>query len=175
MATSNNNNRAANYTQNTIAPDAPMTLIGNLGKDPEQDQTKGGTAVAKFALATERYDFQKKESVTVWINVQAFGALVPGIIKNLRKGSTVQVVTEALQAYINLNADKPEIAFSCSARHVKFINNYGSGNGGSNGGGNRNSGNGRDNHDANGYGDNSDYETSDVPGWTGDQLSDIPF
>ena len=171
MATSNNNNRAANYTQNTIAPDAPITLTGNLGKDPEQDQTKGGTDVAKFSIATERYDFQKKEGVTVWVNVKAFGAQVPAIMKNLRKGSTVQVVTEALEAYINLNADKPEIQFSCAARHVKFINNYGSGNGG----GNRNSGNGRDNHDANGYGDNSQYETSDVPGWTGDQLSDIPF
>ena len=174
MATSNNNNRAANYTQNTIAPDAPMTLTGNLGKDPEQDQTKGGTAVAKFSLATERYDFQKKEQVTVWVNVKAFGAQVPGIMKNLRKGSTVQVVTEAIQAYINLNADKPEIAFSCAARHVKFINNYGNSEGGS--GNRRSGGSGRNSqNDGNGYGDNSDYETSDVPGWTGDQLSDIPF
>ena len=174
----NSNNAPAKWTQNTIAPDAPMTFIGNLGKDPEQDQTKGGTDVAKFSLATERYDFQEKKSVTVWMQVQVFGAQVQSIMKYLHKGSTVQITTEGIQAYINLANNEPEIQFSCAARHVKYVNNFGDGSGSNDGNGNgrrHDTGNGKDNHDENGYGDNSKYETSDVPGWNGDQLSDIPF
>ena len=53
-------------------------LVGNLGSDPELRYTAGGTAVAKFSLATSRKytgkDGQKQEK-TEWHRITAWGKL----------------------------------------------------------------------------------------------------
>ena len=42
-----------------------VILVGNLGKDPELKHTQGGTAVAKFTLATnDRYKDKDKTGRT---------------------------------------------------------------------------------------------------------------
>jgi len=67
-----------------------VTLLGNLGRDPEISSTQGGTAVAKFSVATtsSRKDKDTQEWIeqTEWHNVVFFGNTVEVIRKYLQKG-----------------------------------------------------------------------------------------
>ncbi len=71
-----------------------ITLIGNLGGDPEVQTLDGGVKVAKFALATtETYKDDKGQphSTTDWHNVVVWRGVAELAEKYLRKGSTVYV------------------------------------------------------------------------------------
>jgi len=67
-----------------------VTLIGNLGKDPEIRTTKNGKEIANFSLATsESYKDAngEKQVKTQWHRVSVFGGLV-NIVKNyVHKGT----------------------------------------------------------------------------------------
>jgi single-strand DNA-binding protein len=69
-----------------------VTLIGNLGKEPEVQTLEGGIAVAKFSLATtESYKDDKGalHSETEWHNVVLWRGLADLAGKYLRKGSHI--------------------------------------------------------------------------------------
>ena len=71
-----------------------VTLIGNLGKDPEIKTFDNGNRVANFALATsEKYKDKKGEIVktTDWHNVAIFGKVVDVVEKYVKKGSKILV------------------------------------------------------------------------------------
>jgi single-strand DNA-binding protein len=78
----------------TMASVNKVILMGRLGKDPEIRYTPGGTAVAKFSLATEEV-FKGKDSQTTkkteWHNVVAFGRTAEICGEYLRKGSQIYV------------------------------------------------------------------------------------
>lgn len=67
------------------------TVIGNLGKDPEIRNTKSGTLVANFSVATTRKTKDGKE--TDWHNIVIFGDnLIDKVIRPyIKKGSQVMV------------------------------------------------------------------------------------
>lgn len=69
-----------------------VTLIGNLGKDPEIKTLEGGTAVAKCTLATtETFTSQQgeKKTDTTWHNIVLWRGLAELAAKYLHKGSLV--------------------------------------------------------------------------------------
>jgi single-strand DNA-binding protein len=71
-----------------------VILIGNLGKDPEIKYTPGGTAVAKFSLATnERYKDKSGEwqDRTEWHNIVAWQRLAEIIGEYVNKGGKLYV------------------------------------------------------------------------------------
>ena len=71
-----------------------VILLGRLGADPEVRYTAGGTAVAKFNLATsETYNDKecKKQEKTEWHRVVAFGKLGEICGEYLSKGKQVYV------------------------------------------------------------------------------------
>ncbi len=71
-----------------------VLLIGRLGKDPELKYTQGGTAVAKFSLATDeswKDQSGEKKTRTEWHNVIAWGKLAEICGKYLAKGRLVYV------------------------------------------------------------------------------------
>lgn len=71
-----------------------VSLIGNLGNDPETRYTQGGTAVTKFSLATtsSRKDRDgNKVETTEWHRCVCFGKLAEIAGEYLRKGSKVTV------------------------------------------------------------------------------------
>ena len=73
---------------------AKVTLIGNLGKDPEVKFTGGGTAVANLRVAcTDRA--KNKEGVwedrTEWVSVVSFGKQAEAVGQHLSKGSQIYV------------------------------------------------------------------------------------
>ncbi|HEV2960723.1 MAG TPA: single-stranded DNA-binding protein [Candidatus Angelobacter sp.] len=71
-----------------------VMLIGNLGKDPEVKFTPGGTAVAKFSLATnERFKDKTGEwqDRTEWHNIVAWQRLAEIVGEYVKKGSKVYI------------------------------------------------------------------------------------
>lgn len=67
-----------------------VTILGNVGKDPEIRSTGGGTVVASFTVATS-YKAKDREEVTTWHNITAFGRTAEIVRDYIRKGSKVYV------------------------------------------------------------------------------------
>ena len=69
-----------------------VTLIGNLGKDPELRYTSGGVAVASFSVATNESwkdpDVNTQER-TQWHNIVAWRKLAEICGEYLKKGSRI--------------------------------------------------------------------------------------
>ena len=71
-----------------------VTLIGNLGADPERLSTSNGQAYAKLRLATnENYQDRNGQwqKSTEWHTVKIWGASVDRAVQQLRKGSLVYI------------------------------------------------------------------------------------
>ena len=73
-----------------------ISLIGNLGRDPEMSYTPSGTAVTKFFLAVNRRSRANKEGgerqeETDWFNIVAWQQLAEICNNYLHKGSKVFV------------------------------------------------------------------------------------
>ena len=71
-----------------------ITLVGNLGRDPEMRYTANGKAVTNFNLATNRTytgaDGQKVKETT-WFRISAWGKQAEACNQYLRQGSKVLV------------------------------------------------------------------------------------
>ncbi|MEL6924116.1 MAG: single-stranded DNA-binding protein [Bacteroidota bacterium] len=71
-----------------------VTLIGNLGRDPEIRRLENGGVVGKFPVATnENYKDKNGEwqSQTEWHDVVVWNALAESAERNLKKGKLVYV------------------------------------------------------------------------------------
>lgn len=70
-----------------------ITIIGNLGTDPEMRYTPSGSAVTSFSVATNRRYTRNGETVdeTEWFRVNAWGRLAETTNQYLEKGSLVYV------------------------------------------------------------------------------------
>lgn len=112
-----------------------LTIVGNLGSDPEMRYTPSGQAVCNFSVATNRRwtggDGEHQEE-TVWFRVATWGGTAENCNKYLTKGR--QVLIEG-----RLNPDKetggPRIwtdqngkaraSFEITAIEVKFLGGRG--------------------------------------------------
>ena len=70
-----------------------ITLIGNLGKDPERKQTPSGAEYAVFSLATSegRKVNDQWQTETEWHYVKVWGQQVERVCSQLKKGSKAYV------------------------------------------------------------------------------------
>lgn len=73
-----------------------VTLLGNVGRDPEVKALTGGNVVAEFSLATSTGGYTTKDGrevpqKTQWHRIKAFGAITSNIEKYVKKGSTIYV------------------------------------------------------------------------------------
>ena len=71
-----------------------ITIVGNLGRDPEMRYTPGGQAVTNFSVATNRqYTASSGEQVkeTTWFRISAWGRQAETCNQFLRKGSRVLI------------------------------------------------------------------------------------
>lgn len=75
-----------------------VTLLGNLGKDPEFNVLESGSQYARFSLATSKSWTDKnsgeKRTETQWHTVIAWGKLAEICDKYLKKGSKVFIYGE---------------------------------------------------------------------------------
>ena len=108
-----------------------LTLIGNLGRDPEMRYTPTGVAVTSFSLAVSKrwvgQDGQQQEK-TLWFRVSAWNKLAETASQYLTKGSKVLVVGELEDpnAYIDREGH-PRASLEVRAITIKFLSSRGEG------------------------------------------------
>lgn len=71
-----------------------VTLLGNVGKDPDYRVTPNGTPVCKFTIATSesfKNSSDQWEEKTEWHNVECWRYIADTANKHLRKGTKVYI------------------------------------------------------------------------------------
>jgi single-strand DNA-binding protein len=71
-----------------------LTILGNLGNDPEMRYSAGGAAFLRFNVASSfrtRNQSGEREEKTEWVRVTVFGARAETLGQYLKKGSRVYV------------------------------------------------------------------------------------
>lgn len=70
-----------------------VSLIGNLGKDPEVRYTQGGTAVGtlRIGVTERRKEGEEYKDHTEWVSVVCFGKTAENASKYLQKGRQIFV------------------------------------------------------------------------------------
>ena len=61
-----------------------ITLIGNVGADPEYVAFESGAMLTKFPIAVGRYDKRKEQDVTDWFDVETFSKLGEYVKKGMK-------------------------------------------------------------------------------------------
>lgn len=114
-----------------------ITLIGNVGREPESRFMPDGSPVATFALATNRTLSQKqqqqsgKKQETTWFRVTCYGPTADYISKYAQKGAIAFVEGRLI---CDPNTGSPKVfqrsdgtwgaAFDVSAEVVRIISGY---------------------------------------------------
>jgi single-strand DNA-binding protein len=69
-----------------------LTIIGNMGKDPELAYNSAGLPVCKFTVSTHHKQNRDSEPVTTWHNIVVFGDMAENCAETLQKGYRVVVM-----------------------------------------------------------------------------------
>lgn len=107
-----------------------ITIVGNLGKDPELRYTPQGTPVTTFSLATNEKSRNREgemEDHTEWFEVTIFGKQAETASKYLVKGRPVYI-EGPLKTDIWQDRDgKTRVTLKVRATDMKFIGGNGNG------------------------------------------------
>jgi single-strand DNA-binding protein len=113
-----------------------ITLIGNLGSDPEMRYTPTGVAVTSFSLAVSRSwtgkDGQRQEK-TIWFRVNAWDKLAETTSQYLSKGRQVFVTGELEEPRTYQDRDgNTRVSLEVRALTIKFLGKAADGSGAAN-------------------------------------------
>lgn len=106
-----------------------ITLIGNLGNDPEMRHTASGVPVASFNLAVNRswtgQDGQRQDKTT-WFRVSVWNKQAEIVTQYLAKGRQVMVVGEVEEAKVYIDREgNPRTSLEVKAQSVRFLGQRG--------------------------------------------------
>lgn len=102
-----------------------ITLVGNLGNDPELRLTPSGVSVANFSVAVNRtwtgQDGQRQDK-TLWFRVTAWRKQAETVGQYLTKGQRVLVIgeIEEARAYTDREGNL-KAALEVTAQTIKFL------------------------------------------------------
>lgn len=68
-----------------------VSLVGNLGQDPEMKYFDGGSKVTKFSLALRGYSKKEDKETTDWVSCEAWGKTAELIGEYCKKGHKLAV------------------------------------------------------------------------------------
>lgn len=101
-----------------------ITLIGNLGRDPEMSYTPNGVAVTKFSIAVNRRmktASGEKKQETDWYNITAWRQQAETCNTYLRKGNKVYIEGEIVPRRYTDKAGIERIALDVTLSQVEFL------------------------------------------------------
>lgn len=104
-----------------------IILLGRLGNDPTQRQTKTGASVVNFSVATSRKYTVEEEGVenrkeeTQWHRVVAWGKQADHCAQQLKKGSSVYVEGSVRTRQYDAQDGSKKIAIEVHADKVSFL------------------------------------------------------
>ena len=106
-----------------------LTIVGNLGRDPEMRYTPSGKAVTNFSIAVNTRwtngDGTNAERAT-WYKVACWGKLAEVTNEYLAKGRKVLVVASRIEAEAYIDKEgEPRAALRVTADAVKFLDGKG--------------------------------------------------
>lgn len=96
-----------------------VTLIGNLTKDPELNETKDGIPVCKFSIAVNSRNGAEK--TVDFFNIVAWRGLAENVIKYCRKGSKVAVIGELKVENYEDRDGNYKTAVKINAQEIEFL------------------------------------------------------
>ena len=102
-----------------------ITLVGNLGSDPQLRYTPQEVAVCNFPLAVHKQwqsENGAKGEKTLWFRITAWGKQAELVNRYLSKGRRAMVVGEIgeIRPYIRQSGD-PAVAVEVTAHTVEFL------------------------------------------------------
>lgn len=65
---------------------AKITIVGNLGRDPESRYLQSGTLVVSFSMAAQGRWRRDQEQTTTWFNISAFGEQAERLANMVERG-----------------------------------------------------------------------------------------
>ena len=74
-----------------------VTLVGNVGNEPEQREFESGSKVTKFCIGVGRWNKKTEQEVTDWVDIETFNKMGDYIKKGMKvcvNGSLVTSVYE---------------------------------------------------------------------------------
>lgn len=102
-----------------------ITIVGNVGQDPEMRYTSGGDGVCNFSVAVNkrRKDRNTNEYTdhTTWFKVATWRNLAETCSQYVHKGMLVMVVGEVkADSYVGQDG-QTRVSLEITARDVKFL------------------------------------------------------
>lgn len=102
-----------------------VTLLGNVGRDPELRYTPTGMAVCNFSIAVNRSrtDRNTNERIdeTTWWKITVWGVQAENVNQYVKKGQRVLVVGSRVAASAYSSAEGPKASLELTADLVKFL------------------------------------------------------
>lgn len=101
-----------------------ITIIGNLGSDPEMRYTPSGAAVTNFSVATNRrYRNNNGETVdeTEWFRIAAWGRLAETTNQYLQRGNLVYVEGRLSSSPYQTQDGQIRAGNEIFAQEIKFL------------------------------------------------------
>ena len=93
-----------------------ITVIGNVGRDPELRMSQGGTTICKFSLADTKSK-KGEDQRTSWYDIVTFGALADKVADTVRKGDRLMILGQLqVEDYTNKAGEKK--------KRVEIVANY---------------------------------------------------
>lgn len=87
-----------------------VLLVGRVGQDAELKYFESGSCKATFSVATSRYDYKKKETVTDWHRVEVWGKSAEFVGEYFKKGKQVLIQgTLKKEEYTNKDGEQKTI------------------------------------------------------------------
>lgn len=102
-----------------------ITVVGNVGKDPEFKYLPSGTAVANFSLAVnekwnDKQSNEQKEKTT-WFRIAVYGQQAETVKQYVTKGKQLMVVgTIEGRAYLD-NNNQPQASLEVRSQRFVFL------------------------------------------------------
>lgn len=114
-----------------------ITIVGNLGRDPEMRYTPNGVAVTSFTVATNRrYQAQdgQWQDKTIWFRVTAWRKTAETASQYLTKGSKVLIIGEVEEPRPWTDKEgNTQVSLEVTAQTIRFLSGRGEGVGGGGG------------------------------------------
>ncbi|MCI0712890.1 MAG: single-stranded DNA-binding protein [Chloroflexi bacterium] len=101
-----------------------ITIIGNVGRDPEMRYTAEGVGVCSFTVAVnKRYKRSDGQQVdkTTWFRVSAWRQLAEVCSQYVHKGMQIMVAGEVEANAFTGNDGQPRASLELTARDIKFL------------------------------------------------------
>ncbi len=100
-----------------------ITIVGNVGRNPELRYTQNGVAVCDFSVAVNKVtnvNGEKREKVT-WFKVTAWRQLAELVNQYVQKGRQVMVVGEVSVSAYTDKSGQPAATLELTANEVRFL------------------------------------------------------